>query len=242
MRWLVCAIVLRGVAAAQTPPTQNESEALEKISDGTRLFDDGKLVEARAAFVEARRLAPDKANPWRLLGIVDFRLGQCALAVEELEKFLEMVGPQDRRVTEVVSLRDKCKEDLVPKVGGLVVRSTPSGAAVRLDSERVIGKTPLTIDALNAGPHLVVVELAGYQRGSRATTIATGATTTVELVLEKNSAPPKPVYKRGWFWGALAGAVVVVAGVVTVGTVVGTRGPQFSPTLPDVQLGLTIRH
>jgi tetratricopeptide (TPR) repeat protein len=52
------------------------------------------------------------------------------------------------------------------------------------------------------------------------------------------SPPPardKPVYKRGWFWGVMAGAAVVVVTGVAVGVVVGTRdnGPR---TLADVRL------
>ena len=45
----------------------------------------------------------------------------------------------------------------------------------------------------------------------------------------------KPVWKRGWFWGVMAGAAVVVVTGVTVGVVVGTadHGPR---TLPDVSL------
>jgi tetratricopeptide (TPR) repeat protein len=46
------------------------------------------------------------------------------------------------------------------------------------------------------------------------------------------SAPPptaqRPVWKRGWFWGVMAGAAVVVAAGVSVGVVVGTadHGPR----------------
>ena len=50
-------------------------------------------------------------------------------------------------------------------------------------------------------------------------------------------APPetpesKPVYKKGWFWGAVAGAAVVVAAGVTVGVVLGTADNTSS--LPAV--------
>jgi hypothetical protein len=34
--------------------------------------------------------------------------------------------------------------------------------------------------------------------------------------------PPRPVYKRGWFWGVLGG-VAVAAGAVATGLVVGLR-------------------
>jgi tetratricopeptide (TPR) repeat protein len=36
-------------------------------------------------------------------------------------------------------------------------------------------------------------------------------------------ARPKPITKRAWFWGVVAGGAVVVAGAVVVGVVLGTR-------------------
>jgi hypothetical protein len=39
------------------------------------------------------------------------------------------------------------------------------------------------------------------------------------------SAPPrreKPIYKKGWFWGVVAGGAVVVAGAVVLGVVLSS--------------------
>ena len=51
----------------------------------------------------------------------------------ELEIFLGKVQPDDPRTSEAVVLRDRCKEELQPKLGTLVVESEPSGAEVRLE-------------------------------------------------------------------------------------------------------------
>jgi tetratricopeptide (TPR) repeat protein len=44
---------------------------------------------------------------------------------------------------------------------------------------------------------------------------------------EPPPAPPprrdKPLYKRAWLWGVVAGGAVVIAGAVTLGVVLGTR-------------------
>jgi tetratricopeptide (TPR) repeat protein len=41
----------------------------------------------------------------------------------------------------------------------------------------------------------------------------------------------RPVYKRGWFWGVMGGAAVVVAGAIVAGVVVGTH--DSTRQLPD---------
>lgn len=45
---------------------------------------------------------------------------------------------------------------------------------------------------------------------------------------------PRPVYKKGWFWGVVAGAAVVVAVGVTVGVVLGTEKSP-APEISDVR-------
>ena len=39
----------------------------------------------------------------------------------------------------------------------------------------------------------------------------------------------KPVYKRGWFWGVVGGAVVLAAGAVVIGIVVGGDSTRTLP-------------
>jgi tetratricopeptide (TPR) repeat protein len=45
--------------------------------------------------------------------------------------------------------------------------------------------------------------------------------------------PRRPLYKKAWFWGAIAGGVVVVGGVIALGVVLGTRDttPILNPTV-----------
>jgi len=64
---------------------------------------------------------------------------------------------------------------------------------------------------------------------------ATSAPATTNAVTASAPSRERPVYKRGWFWGVMAGAAVVVAAGVAVGVVFGTRdsGPR---TLADVRL------
>src|SRR5438132_9838649 len=104
-----------------------EYDALVAQESGIRLFYAGKLAEARAAFEEAHRLAPDKANPYRWLGLTEARLGDCASAIRDLDAFLKVIPPRDARSPEAVTVRDRCKADLQPQLGSLSVETTPPG-------------------------------------------------------------------------------------------------------------------
>ena len=60
-------------------------------------------------------------------------------------------------------------------------------------------------------------------------------TVTLSQTAPPPPAPEKPpIYKRGWFWGVMAGVVVVGVGV-GLGVGLGTaRAPSFNPTVKDV--------
>src|SRR5207302_1795809 len=79
------------------------------------LFVDGKYKEAREAFANARSLAPEKASPFRWLGLVDERLGHCGAAVENLKTFLTKVDADDPRVPEAREVIAGCEEKLAAK-------------------------------------------------------------------------------------------------------------------------------
>ena len=57
--------------------------------------------------------------------------------------------------------------------------------------------------------------------------------------LELTARPParadRPLYKKGWFWGAVGGGAALVAAAVIVGVLVGTSGGDSPRTLPDLR-------
>ena len=251
MRLVVATLLASSLAHAQAPspspsPT-NESEAQRILNEGVQLMDSGHLPEARDRFEKVRQLLPDKANPYRLLGVVDFRMGNCKEAVSELDTFLGKVGPNDRRVTEVVSMRDRCKEELAPKVGELGVESSPSGAQVWVDDDTgsSVGVTPYKNPSLAVGAHVVFLRKKGYKPESRGISLQKGDKLRMTFMLFKDEPvtkgpPPKPIYKKGWFWGVMAGTAVVIGGGVALGVYYGTRTTPFMTTLPPDNLGLTV--
>ena len=223
-------------------------DALAELDRGIALFQAGDLTAAREAFVRARDLVPDKANPYRWLGLVDARLGRCQDSIAELEVFLQRVPSSDPRAIEAITLRDRCREELQPKVGTLVIDSTPSGAAVRIDDAegQPAGATPFHRDGVPAGSHLVILSHPGFETITRSVKLGRNETVRLELTLRPAAAPsvnaPGPPLvpaarstpqerkrSRAWIVGVVVGAAVVAA--VGVGLGVG-----LSPRSEDMVL------
>ena len=77
-----------------------------------------------------------------------------------------------------------------PSTGSLVVRSTPSGAAVSIDGQ-ARGATPVTINELAVGSHRIIVSKDGYLENSSQVTVEQSKTAVVEKQLTAAPAPPK---------------------------------------------------
>ncbi len=222
MRALALILLLPTAALAD-----KAQDALKLLDEGIKQFNAGDLPEARDSFSRARDLVPDKANPYRWLGLVDARMGRCGDAIKELEIFLQKVPPNDPRAAEAVTLRDRCREDLQPRVGGLSVETTPSGAEVRLDDSAAppSGVTPYRNDALPAGNHVVFVHKGGYQEAMKGVAITPRETTRVELKLvplagsapvvenEPLELPQRPKKKKPYWVAGVVVGVLAAAGI-----------------------------
>jgi tetratricopeptide (TPR) repeat protein len=220
---------------AQVAHADKAQDALKLLDEGIKLFNDGELNEARDDFARARDLVPDKANPYRWLGLVDARMGRCGDAIKELEIFLQKVPPNDQRTAEAVTLRDRCREDLQPRVGSLIIETTPPGAEVRLDdsSAPASGVTPYRLD-VPAGNHVVFLHRGGFEPVTRGVQVTPKETARVSLnlvplpgqkpVIVEKEEPEQITYRRTkkkpyWVAGLVVG--VVVAAGVAVGLGVG---------------------
>ncbi len=221
------------------------SDALALLDRGVALMQAGDLAAARDHFDKARALVPDKANPYRWLGLVDARLNRCAEAVQELDTFLGKVPPSDARAIEAITVRDRCKEELSPKVGTLVIDSTPSGAEVRLDdAAQPSGLTPFRDEHVAVGSHVVALHKDGFRPLTHVITVQRGATLELTLSLQPEPAAtatapapaPAPVVtarpvehkrrSRAWIAGVVVGAVAVLA--IGVGLGVGLAASNES--------------
>ncbi len=83
----------------------------------------------------------------------------------------------------VVDLFKKVKNNLQSQaVGSLSIKSDPPGANLYLDG-KLKDVTPLTLDGVIAGPHLVVIKQPGYQNWGKVVNVAAGTQDIIEAPL-----------------------------------------------------------
>lgn len=206
MRALVASILIAASLAAPARADDrapDHAAALARLQRGVEAFRAGDYQRAHERFDEARRLAPDKPNPYRWLALTEVQLGDCPRALRNIEAFLSRVSPADPRVAELLRLRDMCRQ-----TGILNVDSTPPQVSLRLDGVD-LGTTPYRGLAVEAGDHRLEGRRSGYASRTRPIRVPAGGELDVHLEL----APAvRPITGRWWFWPVVAGAAVTVAG------------------------------
>jgi hypothetical protein len=243
------AALLLAPALAVADGGDPDAEAWVQLQRGVSLYQQGDYVAARAALAKARELVPGRVPTIdRWLGVTDARLGRCAEAVTELERFLATSPTDPDGVADATAARDGCKQMLATH-GTLRVETAPPGAEVRLDADDPgappVGTTPLSLESAPLGDHLVSVRREGFQPVSRIVSIAGGQTVKLELALTPLVVTPPPVlvpapvvarraasrpfWKRTWFWPVVAGTAVVIIGA-SVGIGVAASKPSY-PTV-----------
>lgn len=97
-------------------------------------------------------------------------------------------APNYEMLEEVIDIQDSTelvyKPQLTPIMGSLNIRSTPSGATVVVDGER-IGVTPFTAPvSIITGKHKVQLLLTNYRTEEREVTVSRGQVTDVDVTLQ----------------------------------------------------------
>ena len=101
-----------------------------------------------------------------------------------------------------------CRLTQMVSTGGLYVTSEPSDAMVYLDAS-YRGRTPLTLNNVATGEHVVEMDLSGYYDWKSTVTVPAGGTRTVSASLSKI-----PVSSTGWIYisSSPGGATVLLDG------------------------------
>ena len=129
MRLLVAAVAVALLAAPARAGEDREEAALQHLDVGIAAYRAGDYAAARREFEAARRLVPDKPNPYRWLGLAEVQLGDCTHALLAFETFLKSVPPTDERVPEVTRARDGCEHAPPPAVVAPPAVASPAVAA-----------------------------------------------------------------------------------------------------------------
>ena len=142
----------------------------------------------------------------------------------------------------------KLELELVPVAGVIHVKSNVPGSRVLVDG-RYVGDAPLDVE-VEVGPRAVQVSKTSFVESFQNVMSVAGQELPVEVSLaelppEKNPCRPPPPeaprwYKKGWVWGVVAGAAVVVAGGVAGGAYLATRDPLAEADAHFVRTGLTV--
>jgi len=110
MRLLLAAMAVALLWSAPARAVEDRDDAaLRRLDTGVAAYRAGDYAAALREFEAARRLVPDKANPYRWLGLTYVQLGDCTQALLAFETFLQRVPPADERVAEVTQQRDACE-------------------------------------------------------------------------------------------------------------------------------------
>ena len=202
-----------------------------------RLLNAGIVVRFRGKVIlpEASKAA-DKQPSWRFrIDVLDVEIGATGAQPEfdcpscSVKQAAEKLG--ELITTAVLQTASRPR-------GVLEVKSEPPGATVYVDGTE-LGVTPYKRAAF-AGTRKVVVRHVGFLSQQLEASVPDGQKAKVEAKLVAGTDPVSvvvvekertPIYKKWWFWTAIAGGVLV-AGAVTAGIVAGTRTTPPERMLP----------
>ena len=100
--------------------------------------------------------------------------------------------PATKQIQVIAGKSQEISLNPIPKNGSLDILSTPHNATITIDN-KVVGKTPFTIDRILEGEHVVKLTLDNYEQEKRTVVIRENQTSTLQLVLKL---PAKPTIEE----------------------------------------------
>ncbi len=196
---------------------EEEEDALAAYQKAVAYAQDGSWDEALDHFQKAADLGAPV--------VVHYNIGRC---LEALDRFEEAAASytrylEDPSATDVDEVKEKIGE-LREKPSHVTIRSAPSGAAVlkRTDGgDSVVGTAPYEAD-LEAGTHVFILRLSGFEDKIVEVTSGYGKTIVIESALEKPAAPAETGQAESG--GSQAGGTPRALGRGALGLVVEAGG------------------
>lgn len=97
-----------------------------------------------------------------------------------------------KQIQVIVGKSQEISLNPIPIYGTLDILSTPHNATITID-DKVVGKTPFTLDRILEGEHIVLITLDNYQPEKRTVVINENQTSTLQFVLNP---PVKPTIEE----------------------------------------------
>lgn len=119
-----------------------------------------------------------------------------------------------------------------PSFGSISVSSTPPGASILLDNEYK-GMTPLTMNAVSNGDHVVIVRLAGYQDWTQTIPVLADATSLSATLVP--TATPAPTTTTTTIIPTTV-TIATTALTATATTVPATTATTIRTTIPTTEI------
>jgi hypothetical protein len=166
-------------ALAQDPASQ----ARAHFDRGVTLYDEGRLPQALAEFLEAQHIAPSSAFLYNVAQ-VQAELGHAVEAVDAYEELLRTATAMQ------ASMRSQIETALTEqrgRIASLDVDATAPGALIALDDVE-IGAAPLRSVRVSAGEHVVSARANGYESARYRFIVAGGATHAAHLTMTVSGA------------------------------------------------------
>jgi serine/threonine protein kinase len=175
------------------PARQTGRIVVRSIPSGARVFLDGKsagvtplTVREVGAGVHAVRVTRDGyTTAERRVAVTDAR--PAASITVELARPREPArpaAPSTGRASRSSPIAQSASAAPAARSGALLVDSRPVGASVFIDG-RLMGRTPLLLDEIEAREHAVSMEMAGYKRWTSSITVVGGARARIAASLEQ---------------------------------------------------------
>lgn len=216
--FLGAALMVSSAAQGEETDAPRRHGASQHVMQATRLFDNGKY---QAAIKEYRAAYQQEPLPMLLysIGVCYQRLGNPAEALGFYALYLQK--------------EPKPREDIVKNLEGLLEQTKNLTTEAQQKKQEVLAR----LCAFGSSPNLCPkrspmppeeLENPASRAGSTATAPGTAVAKGSQTPLgsgEADTTTPneRPLYRKGWFWGVLAGAVMVAGVAIGVGVYVGTR-------------------
>ncbi len=171
------------------------------------------------------------------LGVAQREANRPLASLRSFRAFLAEPKPAKQSATNAKTFRHAAQEavdDLVSKVGRIIVRSSTPHAVVAVDGTGCALAEPCFV---SPGKHEVVVHAAGHETATEHVSVKAGGTEDITVTLDASESSPWPFVLMGIGGASLIGGITLTA--VGVSASMDTTDPSAG-TVTEIAIGNTL--